>query len=271
MTRNSCHPKQTPSRLTRHPDMVATRRANRGFTLIEIAVALFIITLILGSILVPLGTQVAQKQISDTQKTMEDIKEALIGFVAANSYLPCPDTTGDGVADPNAPGVCPNAEGFIPWVTLNVARGDSWGNRFRYRIAPEFTNTPAAGACATSDGRVGLCDSGNITINTRNSTTKAVQILVSNAAAVIVSHGKNGYGATSIEGSAQAAVPGANTDETTNATPATVSFMTRTATAVSSTCSDTVAGQSFCEFDDIVTWISAYTVFNRMVSAGRLP
>jgi hypothetical protein len=25
------------------------------------------------------------------------------------------------------------------------------------------------------------------------------------------------------------------------------------------------------EFDDIVTWLSKYLVFNRMVSAGRLP
>ena len=118
------------------------RQIPRGFSLVEIAIAIFIIALLLGSILVPLQTQVEQRQVSETQKALEDIKEALIGFAISNSYLPCPDTTGDGVADPATPGACPSAEGFLPWVTLNVSQGDVWGNRFRYRVSPEFTNTP---------------------------------------------------------------------------------------------------------------------------------
>lgn len=246
-------------------------RMNYGFSLIEIGVALFIITLVLGSILIPLATQVEQKQNSDTQKTMDEIKEALLGFVTANGYLPCPDTTGDGVADPNTPGTCTTSpEGSVPWVTLNVTREDAWGNRFRYRVTPEFTNTPPTGACSTGDGRLGLCDNGIIRINTRNPTTKATQIIVINAAAIIVSHGKNGYGATSSDGTARASVPASNVDETAN-TDANAIFANRTATGLNSSCSDTVAGQPFCEFDDIVTWISVYSIFNRMVAAGKLP
>ena len=65
-----------------------------GFTLVELAISIFIIALLLGSILVPLATQVEQRQISETQKTIEEIKEALIGFALANSYLPCPDSNG---------------------------------------------------------------------------------------------------------------------------------------------------------------------------------
>jgi hypothetical protein len=162
-------------------------------------------------------------------------------------------------------------EGFIPWSTLNVAREDAWGNRFRYRVTSEFTNTPTSGTCSPSDGRLGLCDSGNITINTRNSSTKATQILVSNAAAIILSHGKNGYGATSAEGSARVSVPTANTDETTNASPVGATFVSRPVSRGGAGCSDTVTGQPFCEFDDLVTWVSAYSVFNRMVAAGKLP
>lgn len=248
----------------------SSRLANRGFSLIEIGVVLFIITLILSSILVPLSTQIEQKQISDTQKTMEEIKDSVLGFVTANGYVPCPDTDGDGVSDPSTPGTCTNSEGFAPWTTLNVGREDSWGNRFRYRISSEFTNTPSSGACSTSDGRLGLCDSGTIRINTRNSATKATQILVSNAAAIIISHGKNGYGATASDGTARTTVPAQNVDEAANADSNTT-FANRTATSSTSGCSDTVAGQPFCEFDDIVTWISAYSIFNRMVAAGKLP
>ena len=69
--------------MRRHDDSVSDSQHSplaqrqRGFTLIEMAVAVFIITLLLGSILVPLTTQVEQRQISDTQKALEEIKEAL--------------------------------------------------------------------------------------------------------------------------------------------------------------------------------------------------
>ena len=39
------------------------RRMGRGFTLIEVAIAVFVITLLLGGILVPLATQVELRKI----------------------------------------------------------------------------------------------------------------------------------------------------------------------------------------------------------------
>jgi len=117
---------------------------------------------------------------------------------------------------------------------------------------------------------MGLCDSGNITVNTRTSA-KAIQSLSSFVVAVIISHGKNGYGATATTGNARLPVPASNVDETTNADPPGLSFTSRTPTGVSTACSDTAAGQPYCEFDDIVTWISRFTLFNRMVAAGKLP
>lgn len=255
-----------------------------GFTLIEMAVAVFILALLLGSILVPLATQVEQRQIADTQKTMEEIKEALLGFAVANNYLPCPDTDGDGISNPAAappafpavPVTCTSAVGWLPWVTLNVAQGDAWGNRFRYRITtPEFTNTPVAVSCVAGDGRIGLCDTGNITVNTRIVTTapaKVVQALATSAVAVIISQGRNGYGATSTDNIARNAVPAANVDETTNANSAGTTFWSRSPIGATGNCSDTAnPAIPFCEFDDIVTWVSAFTIFNRMVAAGKLP
>ena len=252
---------QTPNR---------KRRSHAGFTLIELAVSMFIIALLLGAILVPLATQVEQRQISETQKTLEETKDALLGFAIANGYLPCPDTTGDGIADPAAPGVCPNAEGFLPWATINVGQSDAWGNRFRYRISPEFTNSPV-NPCAVGDGRIGLCKSGNITISTRDSTKNSTT-LASNVVAVIVSHGRNGYGATGTDGTVRPAPSGTSVDETLNANPPGTTFLSRTQTAASSTCSDgPPTTRPHCEFDDIVAWVSSYALFNRMVAAGKLP
>jgi len=248
--------------------------SNAGFTLVELAIAIFIIALLLGSILVPLTTQVEQRQVSETQKTLEEIRESLIGFAVANSYLPCPDTTGDGVSDPAVPGVVPgaclDAEGFLPWVTLNTGQGDVWGNRFRYRISPEFTNTPVT-SCNLTDGRINLCKSGAITVRTRDAT-KNNPILASNVVAVIISHGRNGYGATATDGTARALVPAQNVDELLNANPPGTTFLSRPPTAISAVCNDgPPTGQPHCEFDDIVVSLSRFTLFNRMVAAGKLP
>ena len=57
----------------------------KGFTLVEMAVVVVVMALILGSILVPLSTQVEQRQVVDTQRVLEDIKEALIGYALAAS------------------------------------------------------------------------------------------------------------------------------------------------------------------------------------------
>ena len=231
---------------------------------------MFIITLLLGTILVPLATQIEQRQISETQKTLEATRDALMGFALANRYLPCPDTTGDGIADPAVPGVCPNAEGFLPWATLNVGQSDAWGNRLRYRISPEFTNTPS-NPCTIGDGRLGLCKSGNITVNTRD-TSKNSAILSSNVVAVILSHGTNGYGATAASGIARPAPPGINADETLNSNPPGTIFLSRTSTTPGGACSDgPPATQPYCEFDDIVVWLSSYALFNRMITAEKLP
>lgn len=244
--------------------------ANCGFTLVELAVTLFIIALLLGSLLVPLSTRVEQYQTGETQKTLEETKEALIGFALARGYLPCPDTTGDGVSDPDTPGVCPSVEGFLPWATINVGQGDAWGNRFRYRVAPQFTNTPAT-PCTLIDGRMGLCKSGDIIVRTRDAA-KTNPLLASNVVAVIISHGKNGYGATATDGTVRSGVPAANVDETSNANPTETLFVSRTPTTFSPVCSDgPPTTQPHCEFDDIVVWLSSYTLFNRMVAAGRLP
>ena len=48
----------------------------RGFSFLELAVAMFILTLLLGSILVPLTTQVEQRQISETQRILESARDA---------------------------------------------------------------------------------------------------------------------------------------------------------------------------------------------------
>jgi prepilin-type N-terminal cleavage/methylation domain-containing protein len=230
----------------------------KGFTLIELAVAIAIITLLLGSLLVPLQTQVAQRQISDTQKSLDDFREALLGFAVANGYLPCPDTDNDGLENVAGSGLCSSissniASGNLPWQTLGVTvNADVWGNRFRYAVRDEYARrSPATSFSLTTTAP-------NLQVCPTASTCGSA--LTSSAVAVVLSHGKNGYGATSsLSGTTNPAPTSADELEDTNNDRV---FVSRVMTEVGAT-----AG----EYDDIVTWLPSYLLFNRMVSAGKLP
>ncbi len=130
---------------------------SKGFSLVELAVALAIIALLLAGAMIPLSTQIDVRNSVDTQRSMESIRDAIIGFAQANGRLPCPanggtpagtvDTTtwptsvGAGAEqwDPNN-NRCYIAFGVVPWTTLGVSESDAWGRRLTYRVAPAFAD-----------------------------------------------------------------------------------------------------------------------------------
>ena len=234
----------------------------RGFTLIEMAVVVFVIALLLGSILVPLQTQVEQRQISDTEKALDEIREALVGFALANGFLPCPDKTGgggagtanDGTEDVTAAtGTCVATEGHVPWTTLGVGANDAWGNRFRYRVAGAF-------AQRSPGTTFGLTTAGSLTVVCPAPGCNPSYTYTTNTPAVVLSHGRNGLGA--VNASAGTANPApASTDELENS-DSDSTFVKRPPSA---------AGASAGEFDDVVAWLSVNILLNRMVAAGKLP
>ena len=182
-----------------------SRAHNRGFTLAEIAIVTLILGLMLVGVLGAVANQINQSRVSLTERRLEEIRQALLGFAAAKGYLPCPDTNtpADGIEDERVAGVrsaiaegtvCAAEEGFLPWVTLGVPQTDAWGVLFRYRVKDEFAR-PAAVAAGPAGGTapVGVCqataandplpatdpnnctfdiqDSGDIRIDTRGGVT----------------------------------------------------------------------------------------------------
>ena len=234
-----------------------------GFSLIEMAFVLVIVTLLLGGLLVPFATQVEQRRIAETQKAMEEIKEALLGFAIANKRLPCPDSTmaasginaNDGVEDPCSAAM--ESEGNLPWATLGVSVADAWGNHFHYRVSNAFTGP--GGFTLITTGTLNVCSAAGCGVGTTS--------IAQNVPAVILSYGKNGYG--SINANLAAGNPsinpcpaiGCSLDESENQN-ANNNFVSRTITP---------AGTPAGEFDDLVTWLSPNVLFNRMVAAGQLP
>ncbi len=265
-------------------------RVQSGFTLAELAIVVVIVGLLLGGLLMPLSMQSDLRRFADTRRTMDEIKESMIGFALANGRLPCPadPTIPNGVANAGVERVaCATAAtqvGVIPWVTLSVAEADQWGRRFKYRVTLEFadaigttfTHGTEAPACipATNPTQASfaLCAWGDMNIQDRNPTNKAAYDIASlRLPAVFLSAGKNGYGAYTSQGTVYAPVPATNADETTNATAATVAFMSRDKMDVSTACSDTAGGTAMCEFDDLVAWIPLTILMNRMVVSDKLP
>jgi prepilin-type N-terminal cleavage/methylation domain-containing protein len=267
-----------------HPHRIFQARLQPGFTLAELAIVLVIVALLLGGLLMPLTMQTDLRRIADTRKTMDEIKDALIGFAIANGRLPCPadPALADGTTNAGVErATCTTAAtqfGVIPWVTLNVAETDQWGRRYAYRVTSTFADSIAAATYGCTppinptQSSFALCASGDMKVQSRNPSTKIAYDMTSGVLpAVFLSAGKNGYGAYNTQGSIFAPVPASNVDETTNATAATVAFISRDKTDVSTPCSDTTGTTPMCEFDDLVAWVPLTPLMNRMVASGRLP
>ena len=253
--------------------------ASRGFTLTELAIVLVIVALLVGGMLISVSTSRDIANEKETQKQLMSINEALLGFAAGHGRLPCPATvtsTGRESFCTNAGAAC-GAElfvvqahgqcteffdGFIPAASLGISPTDgqgfaidAWGNRIRYAVsnntagAVNFPFTTPSGiktawgidpsqiqpdlrVCNKAAGIAGgNCGAGN------DLTTTAV--------AVVFSTGRNG------------GAPPPSADELANWTTSNDRVF------VSMTQSP--------NFDDIVTWVSPNILYNRLISAGRLP
>ncbi len=110
-------------------------------------------------------------------------------------------------------------------------------------------------------------------MNTRNEGNHALTAVGSQLPAVIISHGKNGFGAYTPIGVTLAAPAGADEIANANHANTAATFFSRTQTPNPSPlgCNDNSAASAFCEFDDIVVMITSNTLIARMVAAGRLP
>jgi len=239
---------------------------------------IFVMALILGSILVPLSTQVEQRQLADARRQLDEIKEALMGYASAQTvpHLPCPDKTaaagagtpGDGDEDVETNGRCAQEEGNVPWLTLGVPSVDPWGNRYRYRVSQQFAQrAPAATLSLSTEGSLQVCSASTCAAG---EAITQVPPSLNAAVAVILSHGPNGWGAINANTNTLMLPPGCGTalgcaamsgHEIANSDGNTV-FVSRAPSPSTST-----AG----EFDDIVTWLSPHVLKQRLVAAGKLP
>ncbi|HTS55555.1 MAG TPA: prepilin-type N-terminal cleavage/methylation domain-containing protein [Burkholderiales bacterium] len=254
-----CTAGATPDVFRRQP-----RQARHdGFTLVELAVVVAVIALLLGSLLVPLTTQVEQRNVAHTDVQLEEIREALLGFAMVNGRLPRP---ANSITDGSERALCATAQdctGYLPWVALGVRKTDAWGKMFRYSVSPDFANAIFNLSTTLANAK---------TVQTRDSGGALVS-LATNLPAVVLSYGANNFG-TSDDGTAIANSSATNIDEQNNDSQ----FNTCTTSPVTPPCSTFIGRQVATntsaaggDFDDRLVWVSANLLFNRMVTAGKLP
>jgi len=226
-----------------------------GFTIVEIAIVLLVVGLMIGGLVAPLTSQLEQRRVSETQRVMEEAREALFGFALRNGYLPCPAISAVDGREDRSGSVCNKRFGYLPWATLGVSRLDGWGRVLAYSVTPAFGNSMSFFSLNTPR---------DITVATRGLDGQIIPASDANdIPAVILSFGRNGYGATSDQNTRLLDAGIDNLDEKTNLGSEGTAFVTRPPGA------DARAPGG--EYDDLVLWISPNILFNRMVAAQKLP
>ena len=244
-----------------------------GFTILEHAVSLSVIALVLGSIMVPLQTQLENRKADETRRTLEVAQEMLLGFAAANGYFPCPaDDASNGqeaLGANHATGACRVYNGFLPAALLGYTPADAQGyavdawetrfNRVRYAVSDQSIGgvsnalTRVNGMRSVSLASLGatplfhVCQSGSGT--TANDCGSATT-LAANAAVVLWSVGANAAtGGTSVHEAQNPNPNGGSADRV---------FVSRGTSSVSGN-----------EFDDLVSWIPVPALVSRLVASGQ--
>ena len=262
-----------------------------GFSLIELAVVLFILSLLLGGMLSPLATSIEQENRQKAQDDLNEIKDLLLGYAIINGRLPCPDCPDLTVGSCNAAGssnvndgledrydsggiqVCRTDIGNLPWTELQIKSDDAWGNYYTYQVTPDFSRESNNSACgsATTGISFELCTSGDIDIYDTYATTYPVTPTVANdVVAIVISHGKNFLETSQQDQEVEnygrnPENPDSGTTIISSYTPSDYVSNVFIYTDYTNTSSGDVA------YDDLMIWLPAPTLMNKMVSAGKLP
>ena len=242
-----------------------------AFALLELLVGLVVLALLATSLALPVAAQMQMRRHEETRRVLEEARDALLGFAAAQGRLPCPATAASAGLEAFAPGgdstngLCADFHGgFLPGAALAMANldpqgfaRDAWGegNRIRYAVAGTSINgvaqalTRANGLQSATLAGIGatphplfVCATGAAA--TPSGCGPAANQLTRRAAFVILSTGLNGP---------LAPVPGSDEARNVDGDPV---FVSRDAGP---------------EFDDLLSWGSIHLVVNRLLIAGRLP
>jgi prepilin-type N-terminal cleavage/methylation domain-containing protein len=277
-----------------------------GFTLVEIAIVLLIVTILLGYTVALFPSQQRLKQYRAVDRQMDQLIDAIIGFAQVNGRLPCPAQPDDvGVEDINGVVGCNTYAGFVPVNTLGLdgrinedsLLTDPWGNPYRYYVTD--VDTVISGTVGRSDftspgemRAVGLADTdddGYIDLDGRYLICDSIGSSASNKCTGANTVFGQFFDDGGPPGDRYAGAPfvllsmGKNWSEATagdeleNSGDTTVTgtasgnpYLLKNVAGNETTFVRRPGGQAD-SFDDVVRWVSPSILFSRMIQAGQLP
>lgn len=266
--------------------MKSNNRMQQGFTIIEIAIVLVVVTVLLGYTVAMFPIQQELKQYRKADSEMDRILEHLLAFAQVNGRLPCPDTSGfviapagvvDGLEDRQGINDCKAFFGWLPARTLGMngdynAAGnliDPWGQGYGYAVSGVNVNVSGTNVDFDLVTPNGIRDEGAFNVQAdlfvcNDSATLGVDtdcspaganstVVVGNVAVVIISLGKD------FTFAGMSNIQTENVDDFHNGRIDKVYV---------------AAGRSDAnnaQYDDIVKWLSTNVLFSKMIEADQLP
>jgi len=291
--------------------MNSSAQSESGFTIIEVAIVLLIVSILLGYTVALFPKQQELKQYRAVEREMNQIIAAIVGFAQVNGRLPCPAIPASvGTEDGGGAGDCNNYGGFVPVNTLGLSGRlnadslllDPWGNPYRYYVTDNDFNGAGGSDFVRSgemravglvdsdtdsysdlDGRYLVCDgAGTNTDGTDDECAGAGIVfgrpdaspptLYGGAPFVLVSHGRNWS-----EGVAAGdELENLGATLTTAFTPAIPNGPAATPYLLKDVSNNETnfvrRTTGFADdFDDVVKWGSPNSLFSKMIDAGQLP
>lgn len=255
---------------------------SKGFTLLEVTIALTVISVILfGAVGITSKLDEFDKY-QENKRYLEKVEDAFYTFIQVNRYLPCPDTDFDGRQNrQGGPDFeCTSEEGAVPYLELGVPSLDAFkeplyyavNNRadtgditdsdlsasyFRNETAPVAgydLNTPPFGA-NRGVGNYTVCAE---TAGVCNAGTANQDVLEFAAIAVVISFGENSSNTWALRAAGNEAL--LSNQEEENADDDNFFWQARG------------EGTGNAQFDDQLFWLTAYDMKYAVIkSGGGLP
>jgi prepilin-type N-terminal cleavage/methylation domain-containing protein len=265
---------------------------HRGFSLVELAVVLAIVALILSTLMFTLSAQTEQRQRDETSRRLNEARDLLVAFVIVNGRLPCPASGGTSGIEADAPagsGICSaylngflpgRAVGFQPLDKDGYAL-DAWGNPIRYALARTAIEPSTTSNTCTAP----IDHAFSITANLKaNGVGCAPANLVICDATQNTNAGPGGVtppscGAWGVGGDALPVTNQRTVVAVLFSTGKTGALGTQGNDEAENTDGDGVfvwhdarpAGALGGAYDDMMVWLPAGQLYNRMIAGGLLP
>lgn len=232
--------------------MKTFKQPAHGFTLVELAMSLLVVGLLVGTFVLPVTGQLNARAIGETEKTMENIRDALIGYAVFYNKLPCPAAV---VSNPSVndlgtsqSSLC-GQEGFVPWAELGIGRVvDAWGFPIRYRVDNNYTTTIPTDL-RTGNGITISHDTASGSVNLVSSEADGSSKII----VVLLSYGNDHLANGTVAQQGSAITPYENGDG--NAVYVSNEYIN--------------GSNAASNFDDIVVWIPKTTLLARLSAANR--